>query len=395
MKRQGMFSPKAREKAVRLVKKRMDSYDSEWAAIRSVAAEFGCAPETLRKWIQRSEAEEDKRLGVTPAERQRRKEFEDALLRLFKPVERLDHEQLLRQPKTVAKRFGDRLGEALVSRTEGRTDQQILYDLASVFPEPTPAERATFENRVDEHVAKERRSVARYRDGAQLLRLMDEAHRSVRNAWVTVTLDPVVDGQARLQAQAKMEAVAGSRGEERAWLLAEAVAYIAEAVYQPYLVRVWVLHHLRRRSFPGTAPAFGTLVNQLPRDIPEYPLILESDAAHVRNAIDHPRRGFEYLPRERAVQLRDKEWTRTLKLSELERMNSRMFQLAAVLFPKALGAFMFDGYARVTTPPFLEYLRAVRNNDPEGREHWVQEFVTARDSLVEDIARLKGSTSPA
>jgi len=44
-----------RERAVRLVVDHREEYSSEWAAICSIAAKFGCAPETLRGWSGRAE----------------------------------------------------------------------------------------------------------------------------------------------------------------------------------------------------------------------------------------------------------------------------------------------------------------------------------------------------
>ena len=49
------YSPEVREWAVRLVWEYRDEYDSEWAAIGSIAAKFGCSTETLRNWVRRAE----------------------------------------------------------------------------------------------------------------------------------------------------------------------------------------------------------------------------------------------------------------------------------------------------------------------------------------------------
>ena len=49
------YSPEVRERAVRLVFEHEAEYDSQWAAIGSIAAKMGCTPETLRKWVRQAE----------------------------------------------------------------------------------------------------------------------------------------------------------------------------------------------------------------------------------------------------------------------------------------------------------------------------------------------------
>ena len=42
------YSPEIRERAVRMVFEHEQEYDSQWAAIRSIAPKIGCTAETLR-----------------------------------------------------------------------------------------------------------------------------------------------------------------------------------------------------------------------------------------------------------------------------------------------------------------------------------------------------------
>jgi len=51
-------------------------YDSQWAAIGSIAAKMGCTAETLRKWLRQAVREQGRRAGVTNTERDRPKELE-------------------------------------------------------------------------------------------------------------------------------------------------------------------------------------------------------------------------------------------------------------------------------------------------------------------------------
>lgn len=61
MKKSDQYSPEVRERAVRLVREHQSEYDSEWAAMESIAAKIGCTAETLRKWVRRAERAEGKR----------------------------------------------------------------------------------------------------------------------------------------------------------------------------------------------------------------------------------------------------------------------------------------------------------------------------------------------
>ncbi|WP_432704339.1 IS3 family transposase [Escherichia coli] len=71
------FSPEVRQRAVRMVLESQDEYDSQRAAICSIAPKTGCTPETLRAWIRQHERDTGGGDGgLTTAERQRLKELE-------------------------------------------------------------------------------------------------------------------------------------------------------------------------------------------------------------------------------------------------------------------------------------------------------------------------------
>ena len=76
MKRQPTYSPEVRDRAVRLVLTSEHEHSSRWAATQSVASKIGCTPETLRKWIQRTEVDQGIKAGVTTDQAQRFKELE-------------------------------------------------------------------------------------------------------------------------------------------------------------------------------------------------------------------------------------------------------------------------------------------------------------------------------
>ncbi|END4057144.1 IS3 family transposase, partial [Escherichia coli] len=71
------FSPEVRQRAIRMVLESQDEYDSQWAAICSIAPKIGCTPDTLRVWVRQHERDTGGGDGgLTTAERQRLKELE-------------------------------------------------------------------------------------------------------------------------------------------------------------------------------------------------------------------------------------------------------------------------------------------------------------------------------
>ena len=76
MNRSMRYSPEIRDRAVRMVIEHQADYDSQWAAMNSIAAKIGCTAETLRKWVRRTERDQGLREGVTSSGRERLKALE-------------------------------------------------------------------------------------------------------------------------------------------------------------------------------------------------------------------------------------------------------------------------------------------------------------------------------
>lgn len=76
MNRNKRYTPEVRERAVRLVFEHESEYESQWAAIGSVASKIGCTAETLRKWVRQAERDTGRRDGMTTGDRERLKELE-------------------------------------------------------------------------------------------------------------------------------------------------------------------------------------------------------------------------------------------------------------------------------------------------------------------------------
>jgi transposase-like protein len=70
------YSPEVRERAVRMVFEHEREYESQWAAIVSIAQKIGCSGETLRNWVRRAERDKGGRAGPSSDERARVKELE-------------------------------------------------------------------------------------------------------------------------------------------------------------------------------------------------------------------------------------------------------------------------------------------------------------------------------
>ena len=78
MGRPSRYSPEVRDRAVRMVFEPEREYESQWAAMASIASKIGCTAETLRKWVRRVERDAGQRGGLTTDEKQQLKELKRA-----------------------------------------------------------------------------------------------------------------------------------------------------------------------------------------------------------------------------------------------------------------------------------------------------------------------------
>lgn len=58
-KTSNQYSSEIRERAIRMVREHQGEYASEWAAIQSISAKFGCTAETLRRWLRQTQKTND------------------------------------------------------------------------------------------------------------------------------------------------------------------------------------------------------------------------------------------------------------------------------------------------------------------------------------------------
>jgi transposase-like protein len=76
MRKSVKFSPEVRERAVRMVFEHRGEYESQWAAVVSIAGKIGSTPQTLLNWVRQYERDTGQREGSSTAETQRMKELE-------------------------------------------------------------------------------------------------------------------------------------------------------------------------------------------------------------------------------------------------------------------------------------------------------------------------------
>jgi transposase len=76
MARHGRYPAEVRERAVRMVFEHQAEYESQWAAITSIAGKLGMTNETLRKWVRQAEIDGGARPGTSSAAAERVKALE-------------------------------------------------------------------------------------------------------------------------------------------------------------------------------------------------------------------------------------------------------------------------------------------------------------------------------
>ena len=87
MKKPVKYNAEMRERAVRMMVESRPDHPSEWAAIESIAAKIGCAPQTLHGWVRQSQRDSGQRAGLSTAEQQRIKDLEREVRELRKANE--------------------------------------------------------------------------------------------------------------------------------------------------------------------------------------------------------------------------------------------------------------------------------------------------------------------
>ncbi|HAI4624037.1 TPA: IS3 family transposase [Escherichia coli] len=180
MTKKTLFSPEVRQRAVRMVLESQGEYDSQWAAICSIAPKTGCTPETLRVWVRQYERDTGGGDGgLTTAERQRLKELERENRELHRS------NNILRQASAYfAKAEFDRLWKKLMPLLDKLREQ---YGVGPVCSELHIAPSTYYHCQQQRH-HPDKRSARAQRDDwlkKEIQRVYDENHQvyGVRKVW--------------------------------------------------------------------------------------------------------------------------------------------------------------------------------------------------------------------
>ncbi|EFN8378402.1 IS3 family transposase [Escherichia coli] len=174
------FSPEVRQRAIRMVLESQDEYDSQWAAICSIAPKIGCTPETLRIWVRQHERDTGGGDGgLTSAERQRLKELERENRELRRSND------ILRQASAYfAKAEFDRLWKKLMPLLDKLREQ---YGVGPVCSELHIAPSTYYHCQQQRHHPDKRSARAQHDDWLkrEIQRVYDENHQvyGVRKVW--------------------------------------------------------------------------------------------------------------------------------------------------------------------------------------------------------------------
>ncbi|EEY7509154.1 TPA: IS3 family transposase [Escherichia coli] len=180
MTKKTLFSPEVRQRAVRMVLESQGEYDSQWAAICSIAPKTGCTPETLRVWGRQYERDTGGGDGgLTTAERQRLKELERENRELHRS------NNILRQASAYfAKAEFDRLWKKLMPLLDKLREQ---YGVGPVCSELHIAPSTYYHCQQQRHHPDKRCTRAQRDDWLkrEIQRVYDENHQvyGVRKVW--------------------------------------------------------------------------------------------------------------------------------------------------------------------------------------------------------------------
>nr|WP_164544909.1 IS3 family transposase [Escherichia coli] len=174
------FSPEVRQRAIRMVLESQDEYDSQWAAICSIAPKIGCTPETLRVWVRQHERDTGGGDGgLTTVERQRLKELERENRELRRSND------ILRQASAY---FGEGGVRPPLEKVMPLLDKlRKLYGVGPVCSELHIAPSTYYHCQQQRH-HPDKRSARAQRDDwlkKEILRVYDENHQvyGVRKVW--------------------------------------------------------------------------------------------------------------------------------------------------------------------------------------------------------------------
>jgi transposase len=69
------YDENTKARAVRLVRKHVDDYETEWSAIKAIAGRLGMSAETLRRWVRQADVDTGEAAGVSSEEKRELREL--------------------------------------------------------------------------------------------------------------------------------------------------------------------------------------------------------------------------------------------------------------------------------------------------------------------------------
>lgn len=186
-------------------------------------------------------------------------------------------------------------------------------------------------------VREQREKLSATQPGEQLLSLFDRANaRGPVSPLVVFMTRPDEEMVDNFSVLGKFDIAIRARGEGRANALIEAAPDLLERIYMRYARWLWCLSFLGDGTWPSRPPAnFGALVDQLVPRLAGTPALVEPDAGHIRNAIQH--RHIDYRPRRQVVEFWEKDrpgkatWRREFTIDALGELLGRLRYIAVDL----------------------------------------------------------------
>jgi hypothetical protein len=242
---------------------------------------------------------------------------------------------------------------------------------------------------------KRRRAVARLPSGEPLLALIDAAHEQVANAPLLAILHPERHGKAGLAACARVLRCRRARGEARSDAVLDAIAFIWEKVYQPYVQSVWKLLEVLEGRAPRNPPSAGKLMRDLEQRLGgALPLVVEPAALRIRNAVYHGH--VEPAAARGTVTLSNKDcWSASFRTRDLEILMHTMLCVSTRTFVDALSAFSMEAVIVPVIPAFPAFARAVVSGNEAEIERTGAIFKAKQDAVWTEIAALYRVSPPS
>jgi hypothetical protein len=250
----------------------------------------------------------------------------EALRPLVRSIEALerDPQGLLRAPETAMRRAFEKAKQEWEVLASG--DPDWLANMVRETFVHTPMPDA---NTLREQIRKRQERENRDPIKAYFLGLLHEAHKNFPNSPLVLLAHPDGVGRSTLRSASALQRLVRTRGEMRAQLAIEAIGCVSEAVYRPYVAKLWALWHLANGRISRPPLEFGATVQQLARRVNEEVLV-DPLAGRLRNASRHEQ--YRWLREPGAIHVWNRDgWEAVFRVQELVAAARQMHVVATDL----------------------------------------------------------------